>query len=147
MRAAVNVHRGFTLIEMVVAIIVLGIVGITFGLFIVPAMNANQAVERRAALVDSAEIAVRRMARDIRIALPNSVRVSYVLGTGFAIEMIPTIDGGRYCLGSDANCAGAAQILAIGSSDTDFDILGCFHNATFTGASFPSRKGRGAGSP
>jgi MSHA biogenesis protein MshO len=133
-----NPRRGFTLIEMVVAIIVLGIVGITFGLFIVPAINANQAVERRAALVDSAEIAVRRMARDIRIALPNSVRVSYVAGTGFAIEMIPTIDGGRYCLGVDANCAGAAQILAIGSSDTDFDILGCFHNATFTGATFPS---------
>jgi MSHA biogenesis protein MshO len=138
MQAAMNARRGFTLIEMVVAIIVLGIVGTAFGVFIVPAINANQAVERRAALVDSAEIAVRRMARDIRIALPNSVRVSYVAGTGFAIEMIPTIDGGRYCLGGDANCAGAAQILAIGSSDTDFDILGCFHNATFTGATFPS---------
>ena len=138
MQAAMNARRGFTLIEMVVAIIVLGIVGTAFGVFIVPAINANQAVERRAALVDSAEIAVRRMARDIRIALPNSVRVSYVAGTGFAVEMIPTIDGGRYCLGGDANCAGAAQILAIGSSDTDFDILGCFHNATFTGATFPS---------
>ncbi len=138
MRAAVTRCRGFTLIEMVVAIIVLGIVGTTFGLFIVPAITANQAVERRAALIDSAEIAVRRMARDIRIALPNSVRVSYVAGTGFAIEMIPTVDGGRYCLGGDANCAGAAQLLSIGSSDTDFDILGCFHNATFTGATFPS---------
>ncbi len=138
MRAAVTRCRGFTLIEMVVAIIVLGIVGTTFGLFIVPAITANQAVERRAALIDSAEIAVRRMARDIRIALPNSVRVSYVAGTGFAIEMIPTVDGGRYCLAGDANCAGAAQLLSIGSSDTDFDILGCFHNATFTGATFPS---------
>ena len=133
-----NARHGFTLIEMVVAIIILGIVGATFGLFIVPAINANQAVERRAALVDSGEFAVRRMARDIRTALPNSVRVSYVAGTGFAIEMIPAIDGGRYCLSGDANCAGASQILAIGSSDTDFDILGCFHNATFTGATFPS---------
>jgi MSHA biogenesis protein MshO len=133
-----NTRRGFTLIEMVVAIIVLGIVGATFGLFIVPAINANQSVERRAALVDSAELALRRMARDIRIALPNSVRVSYVAGTGFAIEMIPTLDGGRYCVSGDANCAGAAQLLDIGTSDTDFDILGCFHNATFTNASFPS---------
>jgi len=138
MRAAMNARRGFTLVEMVVAIIVLGIVGITFGVFIVPAIKANQDVERRAALIDSAEIAVRRMARDIRIALPNSVRVSYVAGTGFAIEMIPTVDGGRYCLSGDANCASAAQLLAIGGSDTDFDILGCFHNATFTGATFPS---------
>jgi MSHA biogenesis protein MshO len=137
MHAAMKARRGFTLIEMVVAIIVLGIIGITFGVFIVPAITANQAVERRAALVDSAEIAVRRMARDIRIALPNSLRVS-VTASGFAIEMIPTIDGGRYCLSGDANCAGAAQLLAIGSSDSDFDILGCFHNATFTGATFPS---------
>jgi MSHA biogenesis protein MshO len=56
------------------------------------------------------------------------VRVSYVAGTGFAIEMIPTVDGGRYCLGGDANCAGAAQLLSIGSADTDFDILGCFQS-------------------
>lgn len=137
MHAALSARRGFTLIEMVVAIIVLGIVGVTLGVFIVPAITANQGVERRAALVDSAEIAVRRMARDIRIALPNSLRVS-TTGSGFAIEMIPTIDGGRYCLGGDANCAGAAQLLAIGGSDTDFDILGCFRNATFTGAVFPS---------
>ena len=138
MRAAMNARRGFTLIEMVVAIIILGVIGATFGLFIVPAINANQSVERRAALVDSAELALRRMARDIRIALPNSLRVSYVAGTGFAIEMIPTVDGGRYCLSGDANCAGASQLLAIGSSDTDFDILGCFHNALFTGAIFPT---------
>src|ERR1043166_1773551 len=134
----IRFQRGHTLVELVMVIVVLGIIGTTFGLFIVPAITANQAVERRAALIDSAEIAVRRMARDIRIALPNSVRVSYVAGTGFAIEMIPTVDGGRYCLGGDANCAGAAQLLSIGSSDTDFDILGCFHNATFTGATFPS---------
>jgi MSHA biogenesis protein MshO len=84
------------------------------------------------------------MARDIRIALPNSVRVSNVGGTGFAVEMIPTVDGGRYCVSGDANCAGACPpggadaLLCIGSADTDFDILGCFHNSTFTGATFPS---------
>ena len=139
MRAAVNMRRhGFTLMELVISIVVLSIIATAFGLFIVPAVNANQAVERRAALVDSAEIALRRMARDIRIALPNSVRVSYTAGTGFAIEMIPTLDGGRYCLSGDANCAGAAQLLSLGSSDTDFDILGCFRNPTFTGATFPS---------
>src|SRR5205085_1775989 len=129
---------GHTLLELVMVIVVLGVIGVTFGFFIVPAVNANQAVERRAALVDSGEIALRRMARDIRIALPNSVRVSYTAGTGFAIEMIPTLDGGRYCLTGDANCAGAAQVLSLGSSDTDFDILGCFRNASFTGATFPS---------
>jgi len=126
----IRFQRGHTLVELVMVIVVLGIIGVTFGFFIVPAVNANQAVERRAALIDSAEIALRRMARDIRIALPNSVRVSYVAGTRFALEMIPTVDGGRYCLGGDANCSGASQLLAIGTSDTDFDILGCFQHLT-----------------
>jgi MSHA biogenesis protein MshO len=131
-------RHGFTLMEMIITLVVLGIIATTLGMFIVPAVNANQAVERRTALVDSAEIALRRMARDIRIALPNSVRVSYIAGTGFALEMIPTVDGGRYCLSGDANCAGASQLLTIGSPDGDFDILGCFRNTSFTGATFPS---------
>src|SRR5437763_14436916 len=86
---------GHTLLELVMVIVVLGVIGVTFGFFIVPAVNANQAVERRAALIDSADVALRRMARDIRIALPHSVRVSYVAGTGFAIETIPPTDSGR----------------------------------------------------
>jgi MSHA biogenesis protein MshO len=145
MRAALNARlRGFTFIEMIVVIVILGIVGTTFGIFIVPAVNANRDLARRAALLDSGEIALRRMERDIRIALPNSLRISNVAGTGFAIEMIPTVDGGRYCVSGDANCAGSCPpggadgLLCIGAADTDFDILGCFHNATFTGASFPS---------
>src|ERR671937_323259 len=118
-----NKRCGFTLIEMVVAIIILGIVGASFGMFILPALNANQAVERRAALIDSAELALRRMARDIRIALPNSLRISSVAAQGFAIELIPTLDGGRYCVPSLANCSGAAQELDLTAADTDFDLL------------------------
>jgi MSHA biogenesis protein MshO len=124
----VRLARGFTLMEMVLTIVILGIIGTSFGIFIVPAVNAHQALQSRAALVDSAEIALRRMARDIRIALPNSVRVSSN-ASGFAIEMIPTVDGGRYCLTGDANCTAGTQELLIGSSDQDFDILGCFHSA------------------
>jgi len=127
MHAPLSRARGFTLMEMVLAIVILGILGATFGMFIVPAVSAHQALQSRAALIDSAEIALRRMARDIRIALPNSVRVSSTVD-GFAIEMIPTVDGGRYCVTGDANCTAGAQELLIGSSDTDFDILGCFQS-------------------
>ena len=124
---------GFTLMEMVVSIVLLGIVGTTIGAFMIPAINAHRDVERRAALVDATESALRRMSRDIRLALPNSVRITN-LGNGFAIEMIPTVDGARYCTSGIANCAGAAQLLDFSGSDTDFDILGCFRNATFTGS-------------
>lgn len=119
--------EGFTLMEAVLVIVVLGIVGVSLGFFILPAVNANQAMQNRAALVDSAETALRRMARDIRIALPNSLKVTNV-ANGFTLEMIPTVDGGRYCNG-DGDCN---NNLTIGAADAVFDILGCFRNSAFT---------------
>jgi MSHA biogenesis protein MshO len=120
---------GFTLMETVVVIVVLGIIGVSLGMFILPAVNSQQAMQNRAALVDSAESALRGMARDIRIALPNSLRVTNA-ANGFTLEMIPTVDGGRYCNGEgDCNTN-----LSIGAADTVFDILGCFRNTAFTGS-------------
>jgi MSHA biogenesis protein MshO len=121
--------RGFTLMETVVVIAVLGIMGVSLGMFILPMLTSQQAMQNRAALVDSADIALRRMARDIRIALPNSLKVTNV-ASGFTLEMIPTVDGGRYCNG-DGDCN---SNLTIGAADNVFDILGCFHNTTFTGS-------------
>jgi MSHA biogenesis protein MshO len=126
MQTALNRRRGFTLFEMVFAIIILAVIGTTLGIFIVPAVNAHQAMEKRAALVESAESALRLMARDIRLALPNSLRVTNA--AGFTLEMIPTVDGGRYC-NSDADCNDS---LSIGAADTVFDILGCFRSGAFT---------------
>ena len=119
-------RRGFTLMETVVVIVVLGVMGVSLGMFILPMLTSQQAMQNRAALVDSAETALRRMARDIRIALPNSLRVTNA-ANGFTLEMIPTVDGGRYCNG-DGDCN---NNLTIGAADTVFDVLGCFRNATF----------------
>lgn len=125
---------GFSLIEMIVVIVVLGIVSVSFGVFILPAITAQQAVARRAELVDAAEGALRRMSRDIRISVPNSVRMTNVIagGTGFAIEMIPTADGARYCTAGTADCdIAGADVLTIASADAAFDVLGCFRNPAF----------------
>jgi MSHA biogenesis protein MshO len=87
--------RGFTLIELVVTIAVGSVVVAFMAMFIVMPMNAYTAQTRRAALVDAADSALRFMARDLRAALPNSVRV----GTGggvSALELLATADGARY---------------------------------------------------
>jgi MSHA biogenesis protein MshO len=128
-----NARRaGFTLIELVITIVVVGVISIAVGAFLLPMLNSYQGVERRAALAESADSAIRRMSRDVRLSLPNSVRVTTTLavGAGFAIEMIPTADGARYCTDATADCD-AAGALTIGNPDTILDVLGCFRNATF----------------
>jgi len=130
---------GFTLAEVVISIVVLGIVSVSFGVFILPAITAQQDVQRRAVLVDAAESALRRMSRDIRISLPNSVRLTNTIagGSGFAVEMIPTADGARYCTSGTADCDATGELL-IGSADLIFDVLGCFRNAAFAPTIIPT---------
>lgn len=129
-------REGFTLVEMIFTTVILGVISVTLGLFIVPAINAHRDVARRALLVDAAESALRRMSRDIRISVPNSVRISASCGTGcasgFSLELIPTVDGARYCSISVADCS---DLLTIGSADSAFDVLGCFRDGGFLGAS------------
>lgn len=114
---------GFTLVEMVIAIVLLGIVAAITAAFIVRPVEGYRDLARRAALVDAAESALRRMQRDIRTALPNSVRVTNT-ANGFALELIPVIDGGRY---SDSG-AGTDKLTFTGGGDAEFDTEHCFRN-------------------
>lgn len=106
-------YAGFTLIEMIVVILLVGLLaGILFMTLRGP-MQAYIDTERRARLVDVAETALQRMTREIRLALPNSIRVS----GGTAIEFLRTLDGGRY------RDQGAGRLKFNTSADT-FDFLG-----------------------
>ena len=84
-------ERGFTLIEMIVVITLMGLVMIAVSAIMTQPFQAYQSLDRRVELVDAADTALRKVARDIRSALPNSVRV-----TGNAIEMVNVINAGRY---------------------------------------------------
>jgi MSHA biogenesis protein MshO len=64
---------------------------------------------------------LRRIARDLRHALPNSVRLTMPGGcagtNSCALEFIPTIDGGRYRIGG-------GDELDFSIADTSFDVVG-----------------------
>jgi len=117
--------RGFTLVELVVTMVVLGILaGIAVG-FVTRPIEGFVDLSRRAALVDAADTALRRMQRDLRQALPNSIRVS-----GAYLELLHTTDGGRYR--GQPGGAGS-DILDFGTADTGFDVLGSLRAAPAAG--------------
>ena len=126
--------RGFTLVEMVVVITIAGIVGTMATYFIVGVMQGYDDQSRRAGLVDAAESALRRTQRDVRRALPNSIRViNEGNGNGRALELLQTLDGGRYRARPPG---GVAELLDFAAADTDFDMLGnllCTTNPAVTG--------------
>jgi MSHA biogenesis protein MshO len=88
-------QRGVTLIELVITIVVGSIVVAFMAMFIVIPMTSYSAQTRRAELVDDADSALRFMGRDLRSALPNSVRITNS-GSVTALELLATLDGARY---------------------------------------------------
>ncbi len=84
--------RGFTLVELVMVIALAGAVAVLISTALSRPLEGFVAQSRRAELVDLAAGALNRMARDIRLAVPNSVRVR---GSS-EIEMLNVLDAGRY---------------------------------------------------
>jgi MSHA biogenesis protein MshO len=122
---------GFTLIELILVIVLIGILAAIGGLFIVHPIEGYTDLARRTELVDSADTALRRMQRDIRLALPNSVRVS-----GSSLEILETVDGGRYRAQVDSsNPAANGNILDFTSADSSFQVLGALNGAPPAGSS------------
>lgn len=111
-----RLQRGFTLIEAVMVITITGVVIAVVSVFILPATSAYFASSDRAKLGDHADTALRRMARDLALALPNSVRVA---ASGRTVELIPVSGGARY-----ATESGDPLQFGTTPADTSFSIVG-----------------------
>lgn len=113
--------RGFTLVELVITMILMGIVGSMLVTVVQSPINAYFEAQRRAQLSNTADIALRSLAREVRTALPNSIRVSAV-GSTVYLEYIATSGGGRYR--SKMASSGLSDPLDFTAADTGFDVLG-----------------------
>jgi len=95
---------------------VMVITGILFGIvavFIARPVQGYADAVRRAELTDAANASLRRMGRDIRSAVPNSVRQDPQF-----LEYLPSSGGGRY------RASGVGDQLDFTAADASFDILG-----------------------
>lgn len=121
MRRAAHL-RGFTLIELVMVIVLTGALFAGTAIFLVGPTTAYADLTRRAQLVDSADLALRRMARDIRAAVPNSV----ITPTSNSLSLFDTVSGGRYRAAANTGSGDADSILEFNRSDASFDVEGGF---------------------
>ncbi len=130
MRFNLKSQGGFTLVEMIVVMVIIGILGGMVAMFIRAPVQGYVDSARRAEMTDIADTALRRLARDIRTAVPNSIRVANCGGVS-CVEFLPTWDGGRYRanatggkLGCGGTLANALDELTFAAPDTCFEIVG-----------------------
>jgi MSHA biogenesis protein MshO len=114
-------QRGFTLVELIMVIVIMGVIGGMVSVFMKSPIDAYIDSGRRAALTDVADTVVRRMARDIQKSLPNSIRTSTSATSTNCLQFIPTKTGGRYRatgIGALDFTAGSASFNMLGQNST-----------------------------
>lgn len=113
-------QAGFTLIEAIMVIVIIGVLGAAVAVFIrMPVQNYHDSVAR-AELTDLADLSLRRMARDLRLALPNSIVTD---ADGTSISFFLTKTGGRY-LAAEDDAPGLPVLDFVDPGKTTFTMIG-----------------------
>lgn len=119
-------NRGVTLIELVVAIVLVGIIVAAVSFFLNPVRQSTD-LALRAELTDIADNALQRVGRDVKLALPNSIRVASA-GSSTFVEFLAVRTAGRYRAegggaAAGTNCANDdATLAAPGNDQLSFDL-------------------------
>jgi len=116
-------QNGFTLTEAIIVIVITGIIAAVVAVFIRSPVRGYFDSTRRAQLSDLADTALRRVTRDLRLALPNSVRVTSAGGSVY-LEFLLTKGGGRYRAETDVSGGGDPLEFDSAASPYRFDVLG-----------------------
>jgi MSHA biogenesis protein MshO len=129
-------QRGFTLVELITVMVILGVLASFSTTFVVSVMRSTVDISQKNRLLSNTQLATGYMVRRLRNALPFSLRV---INDGACIQFMPIVASGLYMdiLPSEANGAfpsgsftpitvspflatgGSADFLAIAASHSD----------------------------
>ena len=113
-------ESGFTLIELVVTIVTTALIMGVLVFFVYP-LRQGVDITARADLTDAADTALRRVGRDVRLALPNSVRVATDASGRAYVEFLAVRTAGRYR--ADGQGAGGGSLANCASDDATLSPL------------------------
>lgn len=121
-------QMGFSLVELIIVIVISAILSSMTASVLKLPIKAYVDSTHRATLTDAAESTIRRMQRDIRRALPNSIRISPDKST---LELLHLVDGGRYRSATNNTVSPpTGNILDFTFADNSADVLGGLANFT-----------------
>lgn len=126
-------QRGFTLIEMIISLVLLSVMMVVVTMILRLPIDAYYDILRRSLLADVADTAARRVAQEVRAALPNSIR-QQDFGATSCVEFLPVVGGGSYRTALAAD--GSGDVLAFNANDSSFDVLSGNNLPDFTAATY-----------
>jgi MSHA biogenesis protein MshO len=133
-------QRGFTLVELVAVMVILSIIAAIGVGFVVRATESYQSTQTRALLVNTARQSIERMTRQLRGALPHSVRTT---NAGQCLQFMPIAAGGNYFTpvpllqndGQNGSATIPASPVAVDFGTARHVAIGAMSNGEIYGAS------------
>ena len=113
-RSARQAQHGFSMIELIVALVITALVFAALLPFLSRPLEAMVAGNRSAEIAEHAERVLARLALELPTALPNSVRIAC---GGQCLEFIPVVDQADY------RAQTPGDKLDFAAADTSFDVL------------------------
>ncbi len=110
--------RGFTLVEAIIVIVITGILAGMVAIFIRVPVQSYVDTAARADMSDAADLALRRLSREIRLAVPNSVTAQ-----DNYMQFLITKTGGRYLTVNDGPPDTLAVLDFTATASKVFDML------------------------